>query len=50
MNVASAEKEYPVRFAGSELGAHRHICGFFRNSEEEYHLLLPFIKEGMERG
>jgi hypothetical protein len=50
MNVISAEKEKPIRFAGSELGAHRHICGFFRTPEEEYHLLLPFIKEGFERG
>src|SRR5438093_11067502 len=50
MNVTSADKENPIRFAGSELGAHRHICGFFRNPEEEYHLLLPFIKEGVERG
>src|SRR5438105_11672075 len=50
MNVISADKENPIRFAGSELGAHRHICGFFRKPEEEYHLLLPFIKEGIERG
>jgi hypothetical protein len=32
------------------LGAKRHICGFFRTPEEEYQLLLPFIKEGIERG
>jgi len=50
MNAIIADKEYPIRFAGSELGAHRHICGFFRNPDEEYHLLLPFIKEGFERG
>ncbi len=50
MNVNCAEKEEPIRFAGAELGACRHICGFFRNPEEEYHLLLPFIKEGFERG
>src|SRR5882757_78184 len=50
MNVISADKEYPIRFAGSELGAHRHICGFFRTPDEEYQLLLPFIKEGIERG
>jgi hypothetical protein len=50
MNVISAEKEKPIRFAGSELGLHRHICAFFRTPEEEYHLLLPFIKEGFERG
>src|SRR6266702_1651937 len=50
MNEMSCDKKDPIRFAGSELGAHRHICGFFRNPEEEYHLLLPFIKEGLERG
>ena len=50
MSVINAEKKNPIRFAGSELGAHRHICGFFRSPEEEYHLLLPFIKEGFERG
>jgi DcmR-like sensory protein len=50
MNTIRADREAPIRFAGSELGTHRHICGFFRNPEEEYHLLLPFIKEGIERG
>src|SRR6267154_4305886 len=50
MNVTNAEKENPIRFAGSELGAYRHICGFFRTPDEEYHLLLPFIKEGFEHG
>jgi hypothetical protein len=42
--------EQQVRFAGSELRAHTHICGFFRNSEEEYLLLLPCIKQGIEQG
>jgi len=50
MNVIGAKNEDPIRFAASELGANRHICGFFRNPEEEYQLLLPFIKEGFERG
>ena len=50
MNVISADRENPIRFAGSELGAHPHICGFFHTAEEKYHLLLPFIKEGFERG
>ena len=40
----------PIRFAGSVLGDVRHICGFFRNAEEEYQLLMPFIREGFERG
>jgi hypothetical protein len=50
MNDNSADKENPIRFAGSEMGVHRHICGFFRSPEEKYRLLLPFIKEGIERG
>jgi hypothetical protein len=44
------QPELPCRFAGSELCEKRHICGFFRNPEEEYQLLLPFIKEGFEQG
>ena len=40
----------PIRFAGSVLGAQRHVCAFFHNPNEEYRVLLPFIKEGFERG
>ncbi len=36
MNVFDSEKERPIRFAGSELGSHRHICGFFRTPDEIY--------------
>jgi hypothetical protein len=50
MNATINQPEQPVRFAGSELREKHHICGFFRNAEEEYQLLLPFIKEGFERG
>jgi hypothetical protein len=44
------QTEQPIRFAGSVLGAKRHVCAFFHNPEEEYRVLLPFIKEGFERG
>ena len=40
----------PVELAGSTLGRHRHICAFFRNPQEEYRVLFPFIKEGLARG
>jgi hypothetical protein len=46
----SSESEQPIRFAGSGLGALRHVCAFFHNPDEEYRVLLPFIKEGFERG
>jgi hypothetical protein len=50
MNANINQTDPPIRFAGSELRGKRHICGFFRTSEEEYQLLLPFVKEGFERG
>lgn len=43
-------QKQPIRFAGSELGPNPHICAFFRSPEEEYRVLLPFIKEGMASG
>jgi hypothetical protein len=45
-----SESDQPIRFAGSVLGAQRHICAFFHSSDEEYRVLQPFIKEGFERG
>jgi hypothetical protein len=46
----SPEKPEDVFLAGSRLGRHPHICAFFHSREEEYKVLLPFIKEGFERG
>ncbi len=46
----SAESSAPIRFAGATLGKQRHICAFFRSPDEEYQVLLPFIKEGLESG
>lgn len=44
------EVERPIHFAGSTLGARRHVCAFFHSPDEEYQVLLPFIKVGFERG
>jgi hypothetical protein len=40
----------PIPFAGSQLGEARHVCAFFNGLEEEYRVLLPFIKHGFECG
>jgi MEDS: MEthanogen/methylotroph, DcmR Sensory domain len=40
----------PIHFAGAILEQYRHVCAFFHTSEEEYRVMLPFVKEGMERG
>lgn len=39
-----------VRLAGSELHAHRHACAFFHTKDEEFTVLAPFFREGLERG
>ncbi len=45
-----AEDHQPINLAGTRLAVHNHICAFFHSKEEEYPILLPFIKEGLERG
>ncbi len=40
----------PISLAGSQLRETRHVCAFFNSDEEEYRVLLPFIKDGFERG
>jgi MEDS: MEthanogen/methylotroph, DcmR Sensory domain len=40
----------PIRFANSWLGETRHVCAFFNSEEEEYRVLLPFIRDGFDCG
>ncbi len=44
------EMNRPLRLAGSTLGSRVHICAFFNKPDDEYQVLLPFIKEGLELG
>lgn len=45
----SSESHRRIRFAGSLLGAQRHVCAFFHSADKEYRVLLPFIRNGFER-
>ena len=40
----------PISLAGAQLGATRHVCAFFSSDDEEYRVLLPFMKEGFDCG
>jgi hypothetical protein len=40
----------PIRLAGRTLKETRHICAFFHSQEERNKILMPFFKEGFERG
>src|SRR5689334_1706263 len=39
-----------ISLAGSALGDTRHVCAFFNSDEEEYQVLLPFMKDGFDCG
>lgn len=45
-----SESIQPIQFAGSVLEGQRHVCAFFHDADEEYRVLLPFIKDGFELG
>jgi hypothetical protein len=45
-----ATAQTPIHFGNQPLGHERHICAFFHSPEEEYRFLLPFIRDGIERG
>ena len=40
----------PISFAGNHLDEARHVCAFFNSDDEEYRVLLPFMKDGFECG
>jgi hypothetical protein len=40
----------PIPFAGSQLDETRHVCAFFNSDDEEYRVLLPYIKDGFQCG
>src|ERR1044072_4957535 len=44
------ETMQPVLWAGSLLSRSCHVCAFFHSKEDEYRVLMPFIKDGFEKG
>lgn len=40
----------PIPFAGAHLRQARHVCAFFNSEEEEYRVLLPFVRDGFACG
>src|SRR5262249_45001629 len=44
------EEKDTIRLAGARLQGPCHVCAFFHSRDEEYRVLLPFIKEGIQRG
>jgi hypothetical protein len=42
--------EQSIHLAGFDLGKHRHVCAFFHTQDQEDKVLIPFFKEGIDRG
>ncbi len=43
------QPSHQIRLANAVLERSRHVCALFTNPDEEYSVLLPFIKEGFDR-
>lgn len=39
-----------VNLAGRAICGNQHVCAFFSSKEEEYRVLMPFLREGLEQG
>jgi hypothetical protein len=39
-----------MQLAETLIESGRHVCGFFQRSNEEYRILVPFLKEGIDAG
>ncbi len=46
--LVTKERPDDIRFAGSRLGRHRHVCAFFNGLDEAYEVLGPFIRDGFQ--
>ncbi|MDF2451341.1 MAG: hypothetical protein K0S26_845 [Bacteroidota bacterium] len=41
-------KNQPVTLCGESVSGVKHICAFFDSKEEQYQILLPYYKEGLD--
>jgi hypothetical protein len=48
--MADRSTGQPIRLAGRNLRSTRHVCAFFHSREEQNEILMPFMKEGFDRG
>jgi len=50
MAQTAARPEPEIRLAGVPLGRSRHICALFHDRDEQFEVLLPFLRQGIEDG
>ena len=44
------QSDRTVNLAGATVGCQCHVCALFDSRDDEYKILVPFIKEGLEAG
>lgn len=44
------QARHAMQLAGATLERHYHVCAFFHSRDEEYRVLGPFVKEGLDWG
>jgi hypothetical protein len=40
----------PITLAGKDITQYHHVCAFFDSRKEEFDVLTPFVKEGLDNG
>lgn len=40
----------PISLAGKDISQYHHVCAFFDSRNEEYEVLAPFFKDGLDNG
>jgi hypothetical protein len=40
----------PITLAGKDITPYNHVCAFFDSRKEEYEVLAPFFKDGLDNG
>lgn len=48
--MSNVHAPHDIRLGGAALQPPCHACAFFETQDEEYEVLLPFIREGFQRG
>jgi MEDS: MEthanogen/methylotroph, DcmR Sensory domain len=50
LETGSPRRVRTTKLGGYELPRHSHVCAFFSSADEEYDVLLPFIRDGFDVG
>lgn len=50
MCARDLQSDEPISFAGGTLDRYRHVCAFFDSFDDEAEVIIPFVRDGLQRG